>query len=1078
MSKKIMMRGNLMPFVGGTTSFEIPKIVYTEEQYFTFVPETGTITGYNPAGGLNVVIPPTINNIAVTAIGSSAFSSKGLTSVEMPDGIKSIASYAFSTNALTGVTLPSSMTDISIAAFAGNTITSVTFAGSTVNILDHDRWTDPTIGVYGDALKTLYDASEKEPGTYIYAQSTSSWYNQSQPFTFQKTTGTIIGYNAAANPNHVVTIPATINGVDVTHIGNNAFLNKLIENVIIPEGIETIGVSAFSTNALTSVTLPSSMTDVGVAAFAGNTITSVTFAGSTVNIIDHDQWTEPTIGVYGDSLKALYSASEKEPGTYIYAQSTSSWYNQSQPFTFQKSTGTIIGYNAAANPEHVVTIPAIINGVPVTHIGGSAFANKGIISVVIPEGINTIGASAFTTNALTSVTFPASMTNINIAAFAGNTITSVTMTGNAVNIIDHDPWTEPTIGIHGDSLKALYDSSEKEPGTYIYAESTSSWYNQSQPFTFQKSTGTIIGYNAAANPNHIVTIPATINGIDVTHIGNSAFANKGIISVVIPEGINTIGASAFITNALTSVTFPASMENINICAFAGNTIISVTMVGNKVNIIPHDSFTDPTIGIHGDSLKALYDDSEKEPGTYIYAESTLSWYNQSQPFTFQKSTGTIIGYNAAANPNHIVTIPEKIPATLNGVPVTHIGGSAFANKGIVSVVIPEGIQSIASHAFGTNELTSVTFPASMENIDICAFENNTITSVTMVGNKVNIIAHDSFTGPTIGVHGDSLKALYDASEKEPGTYIYAESTSSWYNQSQPFTFQKSTGTIIGYNAAAGITPIIPTKINNIDVVAIGPSAFENKGLTSVVIPDGIRSIASYAFRTNLLTSITFPNSMENINIWAFSGNTITSVTMTGNKVNIIAHDPWTEPTIGVYGDSLKALYDASEKEPGTYIYAESTSSWYNQSQPFTFQKSTGTIIGYNTACSYGLNPVVPATINDTAVTTIGANAFASKLLTSVVIPEGIETIAAYAFSTNALTGITFPSSMTDINNAAFENNPIISITTLGNNINIPDHVYWIGQTIGDHGDAFKTFYYASERVAGTYTWSNEAWTKS
>ncbi len=62
-------------------------------------------------------------------------------------------------------------------------------------------------------------------------------------------------------------------------------------------------------------------------------------------------------------------------------------------FTFNTSTGTITDYDDTC-PKNIV-IPNMINDIPVTSIGSSAFNSNQLTSVTIPSNVTSIGKSAF-----------------------------------------------------------------------------------------------------------------------------------------------------------------------------------------------------------------------------------------------------------------------------------------------------------------------------------------------------------------------------------------------------------------------------------------------------------------------------------------------------------------------------------------------------------------------------------------------------------------------------------------------------------------------------------------------------------
>ena len=158
--------------------------VTTPEMYFTFDSTTGTITGYDIAGGLDVVIPSTIGGVAVEHIGFDAFLEKYLTSIIIPDSVTNIGDCAFRSNLLTSVTIPNSVTSIGYNAFATNLLTSVTIGNSVTSIgnvtfafnpltsvtivAEVDIDSDPATMGTNTGFKTVYDGGGKLAGTYNY----------------------------------------------------------------------------------------------------------------------------------------------------------------------------------------------------------------------------------------------------------------------------------------------------------------------------------------------------------------------------------------------------------------------------------------------------------------------------------------------------------------------------------------------------------------------------------------------------------------------------------------------------------------------------------------------------------------------------------------------------------------------------------------------------------------------------------------------------------------------------------------------------------------------------------------------
>ena len=204
---------------------------------------------------------------------------------------------------------------------------------------------------------------------------------------------------------------------------------------------------------------------------------------------------------------------------------------------------------------------------------------------------------------------------------------------------------------------------------------------------------------------------------------------------------------------------------------------------------------------------------------------------------------------------------------------------------------------------------------------------------------------------------------------------------------------------------------LPCSIGGSPVKGIFYSAFSKKGLTSVVIPEGIRELYEGSFSSNNINSLAIPSSVTTIKTAAFSDNkiqklllsnglqTVGSSAFVNNKIKEI-NIPSSVTTIGggafnnnlVEGDSA-FIYDRSN--------------------------STRTI-------SYaGKNKEVTIPSN---VRTVGEITFLACEIKSVVIPEGVTTIEKQAFASNNLTNVVIPNSVVEIGQSAFEKNDLREVT--------------------------------------------------
>ena len=94
-------------------------------------------------------------------------------------------------------------------------------------------------------------------------------------------------------------------------------------------------------------------------------------------------------------------------------------YTEGLLFTLNTDNVSYSVANGTATTKDII-IPSIYNSLPVTTIATSAFANKYLKSVVLPNTITKIQTSAFYNCSFTTLIIPASVTSISSNAFSGN----------------------------------------------------------------------------------------------------------------------------------------------------------------------------------------------------------------------------------------------------------------------------------------------------------------------------------------------------------------------------------------------------------------------------------------------------------------------------------------------------------------------------------------------------------------------------------------------------------------------------------------------------------------------------------
>lgn len=209
--------------------------------------ECGYYTYLEKSSG-HVIIPETVtydgHDYPVTTIDQRAFfKCREVTSLTLPNSIRSIGNNAFEDCPITSINLPDSLKTIGKTAFVGSNITSVFIPNSVVKIGN---------AAFG-FCRSLTEINVEEDNEF-YASENGVLFNKD--FT------------------EIITFPQGLSGEytspnGVTQIGYYAFYGcNGLTAVNIPNSVTTIGESAFgSCHKLTSVNIPNSVTEIATDAF-------------------------------------------------------------------------------------------------------------------------------------------------------------------------------------------------------------------------------------------------------------------------------------------------------------------------------------------------------------------------------------------------------------------------------------------------------------------------------------------------------------------------------------------------------------------------------------------------------------------------------------------------------------------------------------------------------------------------------------------------------------------------------------------------------------------------------------------
>lgn len=474
------------------------------------------------------------------------------------------------------------------------------------------------------------------------------------------TDNTCFSYNASGvitkydySCGNEVSIPESIDGVNIKSIANNAFVasdnTKPLQSInmenasylttfsfsdftnlkhaTLPKTLVEIPQKAFFNCPLTTINLPDTVEKIDNYAFKGTSLSGSLYLPKSLKTIG--------IGAF-DGLKLTGTLTIPDSVTTI---SNEAFYNNkfTKLVIGQNSSLTTIGNNAFRNNQisNAIALPK-----SVTTIGNNTFCDNSIPELALNYGLKSIGSYAFGTNKITgTINIPVTVEKIDAQAFRSNQIEAVIFNKNSALT---------TLGSYAFSNNKISNAIMMPKGltkisSYVFSINTIS------SLSFEEgSVATVIERNAFSDQSNSIKgkleIPASVTSIDfwaftgalnvesltfgenskLTTLGEAVFTNNIIKKVVIPSSLVSINwggqggsftqagieelifeenshlekidALAFHTNKISKVVIPKSVKTIGTQAFYANRIASLTFEAGSVLT---------TIGDKAFSLNAL-----------------------------------------------------------------------------------------------------------------------------------------------------------------------------------------------------------------------------------------------------------------------------------------------------------------------------------------------------------------------------------------------------------------------------------------------------------------------------------------
>ncbi len=840
---------------------QVEKIVLSEG-----VEEIGDYAFANNKLLKSVVFPSTLKKI-----GRGAFKNSNLESVTLPSGLEEIAEEAFSYNKLSAVILPTHLKTLGDSSFSNNNLKEVTLP-SNLEVLGTAFVDNSSLSkiTFSEGLKEIKGSSNLR----LSAFSGTAIKSVVLPKSLEK-----IGDGAFYNLKGLADIVIPEN---VTSIGDEAFYNTGLTFIDLPANLKTIGWFAFSGTKLKKVDIPIQVETIGGCAFSIDTLESVHIP---------------------KSLKSVNNGYNNSSYIYGKAWGELEYYGHNAIFlgaknlktvTFEAGISEIISDLFRETGINKIDLPS-----SVTKIGAAAFANSDLTTINLPSSLSEIQDFAFAHTKLKEITIPDSVEKIGYGAFDSvKTLDKVTLPAN-LKEISSKTFYKTNIA------KITIPESVSSIGGIAFADTPL------KSITLPNNLITI-GQNAFSGtqltsvvlPSKLKTLENEAFGEITTLVsvniplslesGYNAFSNsKKLENIIIEDGREKIPAGLLSNIGIKTFTLPSTIKTIEDSAFAQNDYLSEITLNNALATIAERAFANT-------NLKHV-----KLPDSLTYLGRGAFENNHSLTEVIFSKKLRAISENAFANTGLTkLEVPSNIEEIYSG---------AFYNTKLSDLILSEGIQRIASSAFVGNQLKVIELPASLQYLGRSAFGNSSKLRVVKIKSNIELDKYydvdtispfsyrDYYSDEISKQRPESIFVNFEGGVSKVSDYLFNGVTPvksvtfkdninlteignhAFDGTSLTFLTLPDTVETLGEYAFGNINTLnsvnIPEKLttadrafagskklnelrNKIEGIRIPDGMFENTGLTTFIVPSGIKEIGKYAFRNNKSIAISFEGPQE------------------------------------------------------------------------------------------------------------------------------------------------------------------------------------------------------------------------